>query len=419
MKRLAYAFVVFVCILQAAMPANAADFTLEIFGNANMDDTIDEDDIEYVEGIIDGTNDATELADANYDGEIDEDDIAQIELIIAGEEKELTFSDESDRIVTVQTPIKRVVTLAPYPAEVIRMLGKNDIIVGVTDSITDDEIYFPELSKLPSVGTSQSNVDVEAVFGLNPDLVILFSDTHVTELAKQLPGIPVADLDLYRPVRFAEEVKILGYMTGEREEAANYIDDFYEYYIDLITKRTKGLSDEERPNVCVEWESEENEYKVFFSESGVQEMLDITGGRNIFADLPGNSGYVDPESIVTKNPDYYIRYASEPAMGYGCDDTSKIKVLWEDIEIMNRPGWDYITAVIDKKVYVIDMGLNYGPDYPIALIYWAKWFHPELFEDLDPKAIHQEYVTKFHGLDFDVSKHGIFVYHPDLYPDGR
>ena len=36
----------------AVMPASASDFTLEIFGNANMDDTIDELDIEYVPWVI-------------------------------------------------------------------------------------------------------------------------------------------------------------------------------------------------------------------------------------------------------------------------------------------------------------------------------------------------------------------------------
>lgn len=24
-----------------------------------------------------------------------------------------------------------------------------------------------------------------------------------------------------------------------------------------------------------------------------------------------------------------------------------------------------------------------------------------------------------HGIDYDVKEHGIFVYHPELYPDGR
>jgi len=42
--------------------------------------------------------------------------------------------------------------------------------------------------------------------------------------------------------------------------------------------------------------------------------------------------------------------------------------------------------------------------------YLAKLFHPEEFEDLDPKAIHQEYLTKFQGLDYDLGKEGVFVY---------
>jgi len=46
----------------------------------------------------------------------------------------------------------------------------------------------------------------------------------------------------------------------------------------------------------------------------------------------------------------------------------------------------------------------------IQVAYMAKWFHPELFEDLDPKAIHQEYLTRFQGLDIDLDKKGVFVY---------
>jgi iron complex transport system substrate-binding protein len=79
--------------LLMVMSAIGSDYTLSIFGNANMDDAIDEYDIEYVERIIAGTNEETQLADANYDGQIDEADIAQIELIILGEEKELTIID--------------------------------------------------------------------------------------------------------------------------------------------------------------------------------------------------------------------------------------------------------------------------------------------------------------------------------------
>ena len=53
-------------------------FTLGIYGNANMDGTIDEMDIAYVEGVINATNASTNLSDANYDGKVDSSDLDQI-----------------------------------------------------------------------------------------------------------------------------------------------------------------------------------------------------------------------------------------------------------------------------------------------------------------------------------------------------
>ena len=53
-----------------------------------------------------------------------------------------------------------------------------------------------------------------------------------------------------------------------------------------------------------------------------------------------------------------------------------------------------------------------GPGYQIGVAYTAKWLHPDLFEDLDPQAVHQEYIDRFQGIDFDVKEHGVFVYPP-------
>ncbi|MDD3564904.1 MAG: ABC transporter substrate-binding protein, partial [Methanothrix sp.] len=131
MNRFAFGFVVLACAMLVIMPAVASDYTLGIFGNANIDDTIDELDIEYVRGIIAGTNEATELADANYDGKIDEEDIAQIELIIQGDEKELTMRDSVDRVVTVNMPINRVIAFNKEQVETMRSIKSKDKIVGV------------------------------------------------------------------------------------------------------------------------------------------------------------------------------------------------------------------------------------------------------------------------------------------------
>jgi|GEM_PF-4022682 len=72
MKKIAFGISVMVlCVSMTFMPANASDFPLSVFGNANMDDTIDEKDVAYVEGVIKGTNPATNLSNANHNGRID------------------------------------------------------------------------------------------------------------------------------------------------------------------------------------------------------------------------------------------------------------------------------------------------------------------------------------------------------------
>ena len=73
-----------------ALASNSmADYGLGIYGNANQDNIIDEKDIVYINKIINGTFEPTELADANRDGKIDMEDIEQVEDIISGSEVEL------------------------------------------------------------------------------------------------------------------------------------------------------------------------------------------------------------------------------------------------------------------------------------------------------------------------------------------
>ena len=395
--------------------ASEDDYVLGIYGNANEDDTIDMRDLTYVKLIFFGKKPETELADAKYDGKINPLDFIQIKLIIVGKEKELTIVDSADRIVTIKKPVERVVTSSfGYGAEVIRMFGEKDKIVGVSNYIVKQKDYFPELSKLPDVGSW--TLDYEAILSCNPDLVVA-STYKTAECAEKLPGIPVVGFSFYYPETLKEEVMKLGYIFGKKDEAKYYVNEFHEGYIDLIKARTEGLSEEERPKVYVETTKA---YQTYGGKSYVQQAIDIAGGKYIFADLPGASFVnVDPEEVVMRNPSIIIRYISYyyGTAGYQLDDPSGAKAIWD--EIMSRPELADVSAVKDEHVYLIDKGLNTGPDYPIALAYWAKGIHPELFEDLDPQAIHQEWLTEFQGLDFDVSKRGVFVYHPELYPDGR
>jgi iron complex transport system substrate-binding protein len=119
----------------AAEPSG--DDLLNIFGNANMDDKIDEADIAYVEDIISGINEPTKFADANYDGEIDSQDIDKINEIIRGEEKELTVADSIGRNVTINMPVEYLIALGSYRNEAVKILDAEDKMVGVSSDIKD------------------------------------------------------------------------------------------------------------------------------------------------------------------------------------------------------------------------------------------------------------------------------------------
>ena len=78
---------------------------------------------------------------------------------------------------------------------------------------------------------------------------------------------------------------------------------------------------------------------------------------------------------------------------------------------MGRPGWENIDAVKNEKVYITPIEII-GPGHFIFAAYLAKCFHPELFEDLDPQAIQQEWLDRFQHLDYNVYECGVFWYPP-------
>jgi iron complex transport system substrate-binding protein len=91
---------------------SSTDYGLAVYGNANLDNIIDEKDISYVDEIINGSIEPTELADANHDGTVDDEDIQQIEQIINKSEKKLTYIDIFGEAVTINKPIERIVNMA-------------------------------------------------------------------------------------------------------------------------------------------------------------------------------------------------------------------------------------------------------------------------------------------------------------------
>ncbi|KUK95703.1 MAG: Putative ABC transporter, solute binding protein [Methanothrix harundinacea] len=333
MNQLAFGFVVLTFILQAVMPAIAADYTLGIFGNANMDDTIDENDVAYVEGIIAGTNEETLLADANYDGVIDEDDITLI-------------------------------------TQVMRSLDMDkEFIVAISSSATSKEDFFPEFQTALNVGTGWEP-DVEKVIEADPDIVFLYATQFVAscdEVQNQLEnaGLTVVRFDCFRPETYLDEVSKLGFILDKEDDA----DDFAEFYnkcLNDIKDKVEDIPEDEKPRVY--FEGFGDPYNVGGVGTVTHQIVVEAGGYDIFGDVTGYK-VVDKEEVMVRDPEIIV------VQGY----------------------------------YVIIKELT-GNKHFLAIGYLAKWFYPELFEDLNPQAIHQEYLTRFQGLDCDLDEHGVFAY---------
>ena len=406
-KEMTFAYILSGLILLASLihPVSASDsFTIKIFGNANLDDRIDEMDISYVEGIISGLNNPTNLSDANYDGQIDQKDIDLIEMIMKNEESELVLMDYVDRVIKLKIPVERVALLNEYSAEGIQIFRVQDRIIGVDTDIRE-YTYLPEVSCLPDLGKAK-NPDLETILSLNPDLILTCYYPNIPDLEKNIPqNIPIIDLSFTKPDNLSQEVKTLGYIFGKVDLADDYIENFHDKYVDLVRSRIEGVSENERPRVYLESSSP---YKTYGNTTGAHQMMVLAGGKNIFDDMEGLPT-VDPEAIIDKNPEIIIRGGYTDA-GYSVDDSSKMIELRD--EIMSRSGFDSIQAVNENKTHVVDVNLHYGLDYPIGLVYFAKIIHPELFIDVDPIKVHQEFLAEFLGVDLDLSEHGVFIYPP-------
>lgn len=398
-----FSMILALAILSAALPlalaAEASDDLLSIFGNANMDDEINEADVAFTQGIISGSNAPTKLADANYDGKIDALDIERINEIIKGEEKELTVADSIDRNVTIKMPVNKLIALGSYRTEAVKILKAEDEVVGVSSDIKDLKYYYTVLAEKPAVGT-WSAPDSEAIVRLLPDIVITSANLdRATKLEESIKpaGIAVLGLDFYRDNILRSEMKTLGFILNKNEEADKYLQ-WRNGYEQPIRDYVAELKKEDKPRLFMEWGSKNtiSEISSYGRASSGDSVCNFTGGINIASDLP-EYPKVDSEWILKENPDVIIKSLAPSKGNPGWNSTDEAAAILKSY-IEGRPGWSNLDAVKNNRIYLISTEIAWGPDAIVGVAYHAKWLHPEL--DIDPEKIYKEYLEQFMGLAY-------------------
>jgi iron complex transport system substrate-binding protein len=397
--------------LCAGASASGMEFTLFIFGNANEDMNIDQQDIDQINLMIEGKIPETALADANQDGVIDEKDIEQVQAIIDRTATEIFVQDAYGNPVRVKTPVERIVTLDLMIAENAQVIGIKDKIVGIDKETSMRSVVLPEISKVTSVGAG-NELDLEAIVALQPGLVlgIQWFDEQLMDKIKAVGLTPLAMIyhgDLQNSLG---STKMLGYLTGSSDSAIEYVD----WMSDILGDIHDELS--------VLPESERSRGMYLYPRSGEAlgsggkdcptiKTLEFLGVNTLTGSTVGGYFEIDPEEIIAKNPDYIVMEEFDVALGYGMADRA---VAQEELDaIKERAGFHTINAVKNDKVYLLDVNLV-SHSNALGGLYMAKALYPEILAHIDPYAIHQEYVDTYLGLkNFDVKRDGIFIY-PDI-----
>lgn len=338
--------------------------------------------------------------------------------LVENTDDHITIIDNGGYHITIKKPIERVLAsgMAVFPT--IRALQAENVVIG-TQGIDekDGEILFPYMSKLPVIAPEDPSafLDYEKVVQMNPDLFIVLA-TFREQVAESLSpaGIPVIQLDFGSN----KDILILGTLLGKEKEAEEYVS-WIENETSTIEDQIKNLPEDEVPSVFLYYGGSYGiapppPYGSYGRDNFLgNKMIEMAGGRSLTAENRGEWINVDSEWIIEQNPDvlireyYNITKTNDPELGYSASSNLKAKIMMDTIVAM--PAFESSNAVREKNVHMI-FGNIVSESWFLGLPYIAKWLHPEIFKDLDPHSIYQEFITRFMRVDYNIYEQGIYSY---------
>jgi ABC-type Fe3+-hydroxamate transport system substrate-binding protein len=245
----------------------------------------------------------------------------------------------------------RIVSLNPTTTEILFALGASHRLVG-----RSQWDVFPDSARaVPSLGEAL-RPNVEAVLAARPDLVVLYAseDNRPAVTRLRQAGIPTVAFKIDSIEQFARDARLLGRVTGDSVQAATLVDTV-EATLARVRAATASL-----PHPTVFIHAWDKPVIAIGGGSFMSELLDIAGGRNIYADVAAPSTTVTLEDVVKRNPDYVM--ASPVAAP----------------KILAAPSWQAVQAVRQHHVLVYDTVLVGRPSVMLGAgaVSLAKLLHP-------------------------------------------
>lgn len=230
---------------------------------------------------------------------------------------------------------ERLISLAPSNTEILYELGVEGRVVATT-AVCD----YPEGAvEKPSVG-GWTNPDIDTVKEHEPDLVLATDELQDEAVERcEAEGLNVKQFTPTRLHDVFNTIKAIGELVERERKAWELVEE--------MNGRVRGLAamtTEKEPRVyCEEWHE-----PPMIGGNWVPRMVDMVGGEYLIEEGE-RSREVSTEEMVAFNPEHIVLHYC------GFSDEAVPE------QVLEREGWQDITAVQEGNVHVIDDSLLNRP----------------------------------------------------------
>ena len=382
---------------------------MNIYGNADMNPTINNDDVKFVEAIVSGektwNKETNPFADANGDGQITQADVDHIkDLVNRKDGTKVRFVDGNNNITVATLPMKKIIMSGINgPGLMCLALGftKKDVIMFdcfPNNPETPGALFQNVIGAKAVSNVSLADYDATTSAGI-PDAIIYnnYADDNLTD--EQIKKYKDAGIVLI-PSKSMEGAEIgdfalaLGYIF-DKEEKAHAFSNWCNNTLDKIDEACKKVKTENYPSVLYWYGGQ----AAAGTDSVYNQLLKSMAAKNV-ADWSGDYKVLNKDNcawILDYDPDYVFRTVG--SFTYGTTDEA-LKTLFDTYGDMIKE----LDAYKEKK-YVFVAG---SLPQILRMAYLASYIHPdELGADFGDEC-HKELV-KLYGIDFDVDSQPFIV----------
>ncbi len=258
---------------------------------------------------------------------------------------------------------QRIISLVPAVTQILFAIGGGGRLVAVSNYDREPA----QVNALARVG-GLLDPDTERILALRPDLVIVYQAQH--ELEQRLTQAHIryyeyAHKDL---ANVMATMRTLGDILGTRPSAERVARGIEEQ-LQRIAARVAGRP---KPLVLLVISRDPESLRNIYANGGygfLHDMIDIAGGRDLFADIKRENVQPSTEQILARRPEVIIelRYG---AAAIGRDDLSP----WQALQSL--------PAVRSHRLYQLvgDQFVDAGPRIAEATEQFARTIHPEAFK---------------------------------------